>query len=316
MNIDLVENSNLEDPLVSVIIVTYNQKQDAFRCVDSVLGSNYTPFEIIVVDNASPDGTAQELEFRYVNKIKLIKCDKNIYAGGGRNLGAKSAKGDFLFFIDSDNTIASDTIRNMVKGFIDNKDLSIGMGGPFTYYQSQSQKLCWVNNRISLITSLTFFQGAGEIDHGQYDEFNFIKVGHIPNAFMVRSKIFKEVGGIDEDYVMHYEESDLAEKIKRAGYKIVLFPRAKIWHNVLPGVQQGHKSFKVSNPNLVYYVTRNRIYFMRKNSGGARIVLFLFLFSNIIVFYHLMILLFNRNFSLFKYLLKGYWDGLTLRLNK
>ena len=316
MSVDLTKNSNLEDPLVSVIIVTYNQKRDAFRCVDSVLDSNYTSFEIIVVDNASSDGTAQELEFRYANRIKLIKCDKNIYAGGGRNLGAKSAKGDFLFFIDSDNIMASNTIRNMVKGFIDNKDLSIGMGGPFTYYQSQSQKLCWVNNRISLITSLTFFQGAGEIDRGQYDEFNFIKVGHIPNAFMVRSKVFKEVGGIDEDYVMHYEESDLAEKIKRAGYKIVLFPRAKTWHNVLPGVQQGHKSFKVSNPNLVYYVTRNRIYFMRKNSGGARIVLFLFLFSNIIVFYHLMILLFNRNFSLSKYLLKGYWDGLTLRLNK
>jgi len=316
MNVDLAKNSNFEGPLVSVIIVTYNQIQDALRCIDSVLVSSYTFFEIIVVDNASSDGTPQELEFKYANKIKLIKSDKNIYAGGGRNLGAKSAKGDFLFFIDSDNVIGSDTILNMVKGFIANKDLSIGMGGPFTYYQSQSQKLCWVNNRISLITSLTFFQGAGEIDYGQYDELSFIEVGHIPNAFMVRSKIFKEVGGIDEDYVMHYEESDLAEKIKRVGYRIVLFPRAKIWHNVLPGVQQGHKSFKAGNPNLVYYVTRNRIYFMRKNSGGARIVLFLFLFINIIVFYHLMILLFNRNFSLFKYLLQGYWDGLTLRLNK
>jgi len=303
-------------PLVSVIIVTYNRKADVLECIDSVLNSSYSPIEIIAVDNASQDGTAVSLENKYGNRIKLIKSEKNLYGGGGRNLGAKYAAGEYLLFIDSDNTVDVNMVKNMVEGAITNKVFNIGMGGPFTYYKSDPKRLCWVNNRMSLLTSVTLFYGAGEIDNGQYDKPDFIKVHHIPNVFMLPKKTFESVGGIDQDYIMHYEESDLAEKIRRAGYEIVLFPKAKTWHNVALGTQKGHKSFKSENPMMVYYVTRNRIFFMRKNSGGIRLFLFLAIFNNIFLVYHLFILLFNRKFNLVRLLFRGYWGGLFNPLSK
>jgi GT2 family glycosyltransferase len=282
--------------------------------VDSVLRSSYKPIEVIVVDNASTDGTEEELRTRYAGKIKLIKSDKNLYAAGGRNLGAKSAGGEYLLFIDSDNTVARDMVSNMVEGFIRNKDLAIGMSGPFMYYKSEPRRLSWVNNKMSLLTSITLFEGSGEIDNGQYSKYDFIRVHHIPNVFMMPKAAFEEVGGIDEDYVMHYEESDLAEKLKRRGLAIVLFPRAKVWHNVSLGRKEGHKSFKGENPKMVYFVSRNRIIFMRKNSSGIRLFLFMAIFNNIFLLYNLALLSFYGKFALWKPALKGYLDGLFMPL--
>lgn len=303
-------------PLVSTIIVTHNRKSDVVECIDSVLRSSYKFIEIIVVDNASSDGTIEELRDRYGDTIKLIKNDKNLYAGGGRNLGARSASGEYLLFIDSDNIVDTGMVKNMVVGVIRNKNLHIGMSGPFTYYKSEPKHLCWVNNRMNLWTSITLFEGVGQVDNGQYNKSAFINVQHIPNVFMVPKNTFEAVGGIDEDYIMHYEESDLAEKLKRRGLAIVLFPQAKAWHNVSMKRQEGHKSFKGENPSMVYYVTRNRIFFMRKNSGGIRLFLFLALFSNIFLVYNLIILLLNGNPGLIKLALKGYWDGLFSPLAK
>lgn len=310
----MYSNNLIQKSLVSVIIVTYNRKKEAIECIDSVLNCSYRPLEIIVIDSASRDDTAEALEQKYKDKIKLIKIGKNIYAGGGRNLGAKIANGEYLLFIDSDNIIDVHMIENLTTVAKRNDDLPIGMSGPFAYYKSEPRRLTWVSNRIDLLTSITFFSGAGEEDKGQYNKFDFIEVSHIPNVFMVKKDIYEAVGGIDEDYVMHYEESDLAQKLKQRGYRIVLVPQAKVWHNVPLGSQRGHKSFKGENPSMVYYVTRNRIYFMRKNSGGIRLFLFLVLFSNIFLIYNLLILLFNRKFNLLKLVLRGYWDGIAAPL--
>jgi len=303
-----------KNPLVSAIIVTYNRKADVIECLDSVLSSSYQPIEIIVVDNASTDGTAEALEKKYANKIRLIKSQKNLYAGGGRNLGAQSAQGDYLLFIDSDNIVDKDMVKDMVDGLVENNSLSIGMSGPFTYYRSDPQRLCWVNNRMSLLTSITVFEGSGLIDYGQFAKQDFIQVHHIPNVFMLPAKVFRDACGFDEDYVMHYEESDLAERIKRKGMAIVLFPQAKVWHNVSMRRQEGHKSFKGENPAMVYYVSRNRIIFMRKNSGGARLALFMLVFNNCFLIYNLAILFLNKQYSLMKSALKGYSDGLLMPL--
>ena len=301
---------SVSDPLVSVIIVTFNRKAQVIECLDSVLRSAYKPLEIIVVDNASVDGTADALCQRYADKMKLLSCPKNIYAGGGRNLGAKQARGEYLLFIDSDNVIAPDMIEKMISGIRENKELNVGVAGPFTYFKSERNKLCWTNSDISLLTSVTVFKGRGEIDRGQYSGTKYIRVGHIQNVFMVKKEAFEAAGGIDGDYVMHYEESDLAEKIKRRGYDVVLLPLARTWHDLPQVSPKGHKSFSGKNPAMVYYVSRNRIIFMRKNSSGARLFIFLTLFSNLFFLYNLAILALNRKFNLMGLLIKGYLSGI------
>ena len=305
-----------KNPFVSVIIVSYNRKDECLECVDSVLRSNYSPLEVIAVDNASIDNTYAALEERYAAKIKLVRSEKNIYAAGGRNLGARYASGEYLLFIDSDNVIDKEMITYLIEGIRENKELKIGIAGPFTYYKSDRKRLCWLNNSISLVTSHTAFTGAGAMDDGQYQyqNLNYITVGHMPNVFMLKKDLFSAVGGIDSDYVMHYEESDLAEKVKRQGYSVVLFPKAKTWHDLPLRSVRGHKSFTGINTAMVYYVSRNRVIFMRKNSKGIRLLLFLVLFSNLFLIYNLAVLIMNGKFSLITLVFKGYADGLSFSI--
>ena len=90
---------------LSIIVVTYNRKEEVLDCLKSIFENDYKNFELILVDNASTDGTIVAVEKVFGNKIKIVKSKINLMAGGGRNLGASYAKGKHLLFIDSDNVI-------------------------------------------------------------------------------------------------------------------------------------------------------------------------------------------------------------------
>ena len=122
---------------------------------------------------------------------------------------------------------------------------------------------------------------------------------------MVKRNLWFKVKGIDEEYRMHYEESDLAEKIKRLGYGIYLVPNAKTWHNI-----------EVSKDNLVYgsvrtnsrayYSGRNRVLFMKKNASRVQYLIFFLIFLPILTIYYSYIIIKHGSFST----LKSYWCGL------
>ena len=262
--------------LVSIIIVTFNRKNDVVRCLDSVFKNNYDNFETIVVDNASSDGTAEYLEEKYGNKINLVKSDKNLMAGGGRNLGTKHAKGEYLLFIDSDNIIDKTMISELILGIKKNKNA--GMVGPIMYYLSDTKKIWWAGADINLWTSKTSYIGIDDYDKGQHNKIT--EVGHIPNVFLIKRSTWDEVGGIDADYVMHYEESDLAEKVKRKGYKLYLIPDAKTWHNVPLSSDNTGRNFGAESLKRIYYTSRNRIVFMKKNAN-------FFQFTFFFIFYYI-----------------------------
>ena len=263
-----------------------------------------------MVDNASTDDTAGALRKEFGERIRLVESEENVFAGGGRNLGAQRATGEYLLFIDSDNEIASDMIEELLIGQNRCVDLKIGMCGPFIYYLNSPSLLCGTRWDINMTTSATWWEGVGEKDIGQYVDTPFVRVGHIPNVFMVPRVLFEQVGGIDADYVMHYEESDLAEKIKRSGFDIVLFPKAKTCHDIPREKPKGDKQFAGDNRCRLYYSVRNRILFMRKNSGGVRLVVFLALLAHVFLLYNLLMLLWNRRVDLIPLVFRAHVDGL------
>lgn len=260
--------------LVSVIIPTYNRKNDLDLCLDSVLMNDYENIEIIVVDNASTDGTAELLNAKYKNKITVIKSSKNLMAGGGRNMGASFAQGDYLLFIDSDNVIDKRMIGELVNSLEDLEQAA--MVGPLMYYYKDKKKIWWAGADINLWTSKTNYIGNNKIDIGQYQKIE--EVGHIPNIFMIKKDIWKMIGGIDEDYVMHFEESDLAERLREKKFKLYLVPTAKTWHNVSLPSEKGTRNFGGESSERAYYTGRNRVLFMKKNSFILQYLFFLFFF--------------------------------------
>ena len=131
--------------------------------------------------------------------------------------------------------------------------------------------------------------GEKEWDNGQFNTAQPTAYAH-GAAMMVKKEVFERVGVLFEDFFLYYEELDWCERIRRAGYEIWVEPRAKIYHK---------ESASVGAMSILktYYINRNRIYFMRRNFGGFKLVLFFMFFTCITL---------PKN--LLKYVLKGEFD--------
>jgi glycosyltransferase involved in cell wall biosynthesis len=135
----LVNDKNTNNPLVSIIIPTYNDKKDVSRSINSALSQSYKNIEVIVIDDASKDGTFSYLKKKYRNKILLVKNKKNIKLGGSRNIGINISKGEYLFFLDSDDWIEKQTISKLV-GISQRFDTDITACGIIKTYSNRSSE--------------------------------------------------------------------------------------------------------------------------------------------------------------------------------
>lgn len=296
-------------PRVSVVMPTYNRKDDAVECVESLLKSSWTDMEIIVVDNASIDGTSELLRDRFGDRIRLVRSEENLYAGGGRNLGAAHARGEWLVFVDSDNIVDPGMLDALVKGASAQPAERLGLYGPLMYYADRPDTICLVSGDISLWTSLTHWIGNREQDTGQYRETASIPTGHIPNLFMIRRSLYAGMGGIEARYQMHYEESDLAERVKRLGRDVLVFPQAKTWHKIPYEKPKGDKQFDGQHNQLLYYSVRNRIWYMKRFASALQRSVYFLVFGPLLLAIQLAMCLRNGQPRLLSIVAKGYWDG-------
>jgi len=293
--------------LVSIIVVTFDNRTSLLKnCLASIFDSSYKNYEVIVVDNASDDNTRKMVKERYENKVRFIRSGTNLMAGGGRNLGSASAKGEYFLFIDDDNIIDRNMIGELVKGM--NLRVDVGMVGPLMFYLTKKNTIWWAGSAINLLSSHTTYVGIGETERGQYNEVS--EVGHIPNVFMIKKEVWNKVGGIDQKYIIHYEESDLAERIRRSGYKIYRIPSTKTFHAVQPESENKIRNYVGQNSEKTYYTARNRILFMNKFASRLNFILFLLLFNNLFLFFYFVIFFKSKKLSLIKNYLRGYFDGI------
>ena len=103
----------MENPLVSVVIVTWNRREDVLETVQSVHNQTYPNYEVVVVDNGSTDGTVEALS-EADPEVKLVALSENRGASVGRNAGFEAAEGDIVFLLDSDASLSKDTLTKVV----------------------------------------------------------------------------------------------------------------------------------------------------------------------------------------------------------
>lgn len=224
-----LESFMQNNPLVSIIIPTYNRKKSCERLLRSIITGTYKNIEIIVIDDASRDGTSNYLNSKFKNnkKIKIFRNKKNLFAAGSKNVGQKKSKGKYIAFIDDDNVIDKKMIGVFVDAFRNNP--SYGELGPINYNFN--------NKRAILHTSSTRSMWTTKTKHLRtLKPFGLKKmweVDDVPNAFMVRADIIKK-NKIEfrPSYGIMYEESDYAYRIRKAGYKIMMLREAKIYHDI------------------------------------------------------------------------------------
>ena len=300
-----------EFPLVSIIIVTWNKKKKVIRCLNSVKGITYPSLEIIVVDNNSTDGTKEEIEKKFA-EVVLVKNKINLMAAGGKNTGINHATGNFLFFLDCDNVVDKNAVTELVK--IISQDIENGIVGPKMYYCKDPERIWFAGATINLTTSKTTYLGINKLDKGQYERIQ--ETGHFPNAFMVRKEVIGKIGGFDADnFKMHYEESDFCLRAKRAGFKLLFVPTAKVWHDVplSSEIKNISRGFALDDKQRTYMTARNRILFMKKHAKWYGYIIFLLIFLPIFTLYYSLIIIRYRQKDILLSYLKGSFDGLFHR---
>lgn len=247
--------------------------------------------EVIVVDNASKEDEASIIEKRYPN-IKVIRSNKNLGFAGGNNLGIKAAQGRYLFFINNDTLLPTSDISHQpsaIESLISRleSDEKIGMVCP-------KIRFAWGNNPIQFAgyTTLSRFTmrnrsiGFGETDKGQYNTPHPTPYAH-GAAMMVKREALEKVGLMPECYFLYYEELDWSMMFTRAGYTIWYEPACTIYHKESQATGQ-------NSPLKVYYLTRNRLLFVKRNKKG---------YAKYITYAYLICMVAPRD--IIKYTLKG-----------
>ncbi len=228
---------------VSIIIINYKTKELTKDCILSVFekttGLNY---EIIVVDNASNDGSFEFLseEFKDKQNVKIIKSEENLGFGRGNNLGFDNACGKYLFCLNSDTILLNNAVKIMFDFMEKPENKKVGVVGGQIYDENMqiSHAFQKLPSLLDLILTKTFMyklfrrQAHHILDwEVAKDKTKQWEVGYITGAqSFIRADVIKKVGGYSPEFFMYYEDPELQNRIKKAGYRRVFIPQPEILH--------------------------------------------------------------------------------------
>jgi GT2 family glycosyltransferase len=235
-------------PKITIITVNYNGLIHTEAFLNSLRKITYKNIEIIVVDNASPQGVGN-LQSNFP-EIKLILSHENLGFAGGNNLGIKEGAGKYFFLLNNDTEVDPDFIEPLVDLMESNPQ--IGIGSSKLVYYSQPDTLQFAGSTgINPYTGRGFAIGHGEKDDAKFDKSYKTLLAH-GAAMMISRAAIEKVGMMAELFFLYYEETDFCERIKRAGFEIWYCGKSKVYHKESMSVGK-------ESPMKVYYLTRNRI---------------------------------------------------------
>ncbi len=224
---------------LSIIIVNYNVKVFLQNLLDSILkASKEIQTEIIIVDNASDDGSVEFLKENYPS-VKLIVNSTNLGFGKANNIALREAKGKFILLLNPDTIVAEDTFIKMINFFNENSEAGLAgckilnpdgtlqlpcrrsFPGPWTSFTKVTGlSTLFPKSRIFARYNLTYL-----------DENQTYEVDAISGSFMMmRKEVYEKIGGFDEQFFMYGEDLDLCYRIQKAGFKVYYVHSTQIIH--------------------------------------------------------------------------------------
>lgn len=327
-----------KDPNVVIIILNWNGWQDTIECLESLHKINYSNYDVLVIDNDSKDDSVErikdyassnyELEsFKYINdeyieivpvktgiwdenhqlhRFILMENDKNYGFAQGNNIGIefvlKQIKTDYILLLNNDTVVDEYFLLELVKKAQVNNE--IGFLGPKTYFYNQP--------------NIIQAAGGADIDfqHGES-----IRVGYglddnspqvnedrevdyiMGSCILVQKNVIEEIGTLDTNYFTYWEDADWCIRGSVRGYKSMYVHKSKIWH------KEGTSSPSTSR---IYYHSRNRLYFMKKNSSKGQYSRFLLYYLLFIIVERLFHYIKVNDFKTYSCMLRGMLDGFRL----
>lgn len=245
-----------ESTLVSIITINYNQAEVTRQFLESAKGLTYPAYEIIVVDNGSVQPLSDALDLKQYAHLRYIRSESNLGFTGGNNLGMQEAQGDYFFIVNNDTELSPTILEDLLKPFAERPE--IGVVCPKIRFYESPQLLQYAGySPINMYTGTATAIGSNQVDTGQFDKPHATNFAH-GCAMMISRTVVEKVGRFAERFFLYYEELDWSQRIRNAGYVIYYQPSASILHKESVSVGQ-------HSPLKTYYLTRNRILFMRRH---------------------------------------------------
>ncbi len=272
---------------VYILILNWNNWRDTFVCLESVFKNSYPNYQVVVIDNASTDGSEEKIlewadkksiaHVRYDRKtaekgglfdkekdltqpsMVFIQTGSNLGYAGGNNVGIQYVLNQddckYVWLLNNDTVVDIDALTEMVRTV--EADDKIGMVGSKLLYHNRPDIIqaaggCsivpWMGN-ASIIAS-------NEKDDGTWDE--PFEPSYISGAsLLVKKEAVEAIGLMDEKYFLYWEDADWGVRARRKGYRLLYCPKSKVWHK--EGGTTGYLS-----PQADYYWIRNGLYFTLK----------------------------------------------------
>ena len=241
-------------PSVSIVIVNFNGREFLRQCLLTLLDTDYPNYEVVVVDNASTDGSFAEIELSFGSdsRIKLVRNSENVGHSEGCNIGARIAKGRYIVFLDSDTEFQTENwLWELVK--VMENDGTIGLAQAKLLLSEDKSRLDYVCVAVDALG--TWAANYGSKEEGLGETFEILAASS--GCCIIRREVFNQVGGFDADYFIYDDDTDLSLRARLLGYRILFVPSASVIHR--GGVLRG-----VSGMSL-FHSSKNRMRTVLKN---------------------------------------------------
>jgi GT2 family glycosyltransferase len=242
-------------PFVSIVIVNYNGYKWLKLCIPSLIKTEYSEFEIIIVDNGSTDQSVEYVKNNWQSNIKIISLIENLGFAEGCNIGIRQAKGDIIALLNNDMEVDKNWLKAAVQALLSNR--TAGAVQSKIMQHDDKEKIYCAGLSVDKF-GLCLSIGSGEIDQGQYDSLSEIW-GSCGGAMVAWKHLLIKAGLFDPSFFLYYEDVDLSWRIKLSGYNILLAPSSLVYH-----VGEG-TSKSLPSELITFHKTKNLIIFWLKN---------------------------------------------------
>jgi GT2 family glycosyltransferase len=252
----------MPEPCVITVILNTNRRDDTLACLESLGKGSYSNHHVIVLDNASTDGSAESIRSLYPD-VQVIGLEKNLGYAGNNNVGIRAAieqGADWVFVLNEDTIVDSKCIAWMIRTV--EKFPQAGILGPLVYHHDEPE---YIQSAGGILDAhwAPIHLGKDQIDEGQFTEPK--KVDWISGCvILVKRDVIQQVGGLDERFFYYFEETDWCLRASERGWDLIHVPEAKIWHK---GVQRNYHP----GPRVTYYCTRNWFMLLSKHKAPLQV---------------------------------------------
>lgn len=232
-------------------------------CLRTVLAQDYPAFSVLLVDNGSKDDTVAQVSSAFPD-VEILRTGRNLGFAAGYNAGLRKALAagfDFIFLLNNDTLLAPDCLSQLVR--LAGSDPRLGLVTAKIYYASDPDRIWTVGARFHPWTLELSQRGQGQIDRGQWNTARAIEFAPLCGV-LLRRTLLEEIGLLDEQFFVYYEDMDFCLRAHKAGFRLRLAPAAHMWH-VVAASSGGRDS-----PKERYWMAQSSGRYFRKHVSGWR----------------------------------------------